>query len=347
MAFLSFEKSIKVVRNITFGIIRSRLYKVPFWVHFYITRKCNLRCNYCSLYDNRTKDLDTQDVKRIVDKLYAVGIRGISFFGGEPTLRKDFCDILEYAVKKGIVAYFTTNGTLLNKEYIDRIGRTGVYFVEVSVDSLFQFDESKKDYTRSSKILAQLKESQKLYGFSVNTHLVITKKNLTHVIKTILHITDHGIPVTIGFLNHNTYNDQPDDESLFMETEEDKKRFCDVIDEIIDLKRKNIPVMDPFAYYHGMKDYIKGNKDWDCSAGKYAFAVDYDGSIQLCYALKPYNGINILDDDFDENFFKRPEIRQKRIKTQNWCTNRCFANCMHLMDNLIEHPVRSILFPNG
>jgi len=345
MAFLSVNKSLRLIKNTAFGVLRSQRNEVPLWVHFYVTRRCNLKCDYCYLYDNTTKDLSTQDVKKIIDKLYSVGIRVISFFGGEPTIRKDFCEILEYGVNKGIVAAFTTNGALLNKDYIDKIGKTGVYLIEVSLDSLFEFDESKKDFTRSGDILTQLFEGKKKYGFGVYSHLVITKKNLDHVTKTILLLTEHGIPVNVCFLNHNTYSDLPDDDSLFMKTEEDKKRFCETVDKIIELKRKNVMVFTTYDYLYRMKEYMNGDKDWNCSAGKYSFAVDYDGTIQLCYALPSFSGVNVLDDQFNKDFFKQPKIKEEIVKTQNRCMKLCFASCMYGMDNVIENPLGSI-FPN-
>jgi len=125
--------------------IKSRIFQTSLWIHFYLTRNCNLNCVYCDSKDNTKKDISTEKVKKIIDKLYSLEIRAIAFFGGEPTLRRDFCEILKYSVDKGIFSYFTTNGTLLNEEYLKRIAETGVDYIELSVDSIFEFDDSKKD----------------------------------------------------------------------------------------------------------------------------------------------------------------------------------------------------------
>ena len=160
MTYLNFKRTLRLVNNSLFSLIRSRLFEEPFWVLFFLTRKCNLNCKYCFVKDNKSKDLSTGEVKQVIDKLYSLGIRAIAFFGGEPTIRKDFCEILKYSVNKGIFTYFTTNGVLLDKKYIEKIGETGVDFIELSVDSVFKFDDSKKDYARSKEVLKQLLEAK-------------------------------------------------------------------------------------------------------------------------------------------------------------------------------------------
>ncbi|HLD10995.1 MAG TPA: radical SAM protein [Candidatus Nanoarchaeia archaeon] len=145
MTYLSLKKSLRTIRCCLPATIKSRIFQTSLWIHFYLTRNCNLNCVYCDSKDNTKKDISTEKVKKIIDKLYSLEIRAIAFFGGEPTLRRDFCEILKYSVDKGIFSYFTTNGTLLNEEYLKRIAETGVDYIELSVDSIFEFDDSKKD----------------------------------------------------------------------------------------------------------------------------------------------------------------------------------------------------------
>lgn len=121
MAYLSLKKSLKTIRYCLPTAIKSKIFKTPLWVHFYLTRRCNLNCAYCHSRDNVKKDISTEEIKKIIDKLHSLGIRAIAFFGGEPTLRRDFCEILKYSVDKGIFSYFTTNGTLLNEDYIKKL----------------------------------------------------------------------------------------------------------------------------------------------------------------------------------------------------------------------------------
>lgn len=338
MSYLNLKRTFKLLKNATPRLICSRVFHEPFWVLFFLTRKCNLNCKYCFVKDNKRKDMSTKEVKQVIDKLYSLGIRVIAFFGGEPTIRKDFCEILKYSVDKGIFTYFTTNGVLLDKEYIKRIGETGVDFIELSVDSVFKFDDSKKDYARSKKVLKLLLEAKDKYNYGIKTHLVLNKKNYEFAVKTIKHISKFKIPLTVGLINRNTYNELPDDESLFFNNRKDKKAVLKTIDDIMLLKKKGYQIIDPLSYFSRMKDYIKGDTRWNCKPGEYGFAVDCDGSIMLCSPLKPHK-TNVLD--MSRDYFKKRKKETKKVV--DWCTTKCYSNCLYTTTYLIEHPIRALL----
>ena len=80
-----------------------------------ITRRCNAACRYCYLPDEKeTPEISTAQVKLAIDKLFDAGILSIGITGGEPMLRQDFNELLEYILQKGF--YFVsllTNGVLL------------------------------------------------------------------------------------------------------------------------------------------------------------------------------------------------------------------------------------------
>ena len=83
-----------------------------------LTLRCNARCVFCSIWekDFQTEvhnEMSTAQIKRIIDGLDRLGVTVISFTGGEPTLRKDFGEIITYASKKGILTGMATNGYFL------------------------------------------------------------------------------------------------------------------------------------------------------------------------------------------------------------------------------------------
>ena len=142
-------KALKSMKILLPSFLKSRFSPVPLWTHIYVTRKCNLNCKYCFVKDQKKTELDGKGLINVIDKLYALGCRFISFFGGEPTIRKDFVDMVEYANRKGMFTHMTTNGILLTPDYINRLGKAGIDIVNLSVDSVFEFDYSNKDYTKS------------------------------------------------------------------------------------------------------------------------------------------------------------------------------------------------------
>ena len=93
-------------------ILRKR---VPLAVRFQLTNRCTLRCKYCNLWHTRTEELSIQQVISILDKLAELGTKRISFSGGEPLLREDIGQIIDYCWEKGIYPEMNSNGTLVPK----------------------------------------------------------------------------------------------------------------------------------------------------------------------------------------------------------------------------------------
>ena len=70
------------------------------YLRFSVTDRCDLRCKYCmpeKMSFSQKKDmLDLNQLKRLTDVLIKVGIKKIRITGGEPFVRKDIINFLEY-----------------------------------------------------------------------------------------------------------------------------------------------------------------------------------------------------------------------------------------------------------
>lgn len=93
-------------------ILRKR---VPLAIRFQLTNRCTLQCKYCNLWHTKSEELSTQQIITILDKLAKLGTKRISFSGGEPLLRKDIGEIIDYCWRKGIYPEMNSNGTLVPK----------------------------------------------------------------------------------------------------------------------------------------------------------------------------------------------------------------------------------------
>jgi MoaA/NifB/PqqE/SkfB family radical SAM enzyme len=132
-------------------------YDRPIYGSFKVTHRCNMQCPFCNVWMDRTPDLPTKDVFKIIDRLADSTVTVLSLEGGEPTLRKDILDIIKYAHDRSFYLFMTTNGTLLHKLPLEKFAKY-LDFLHISIDeghnNLYLFDELPK-YTPKIKITVQ------------------------------------------------------------------------------------------------------------------------------------------------------------------------------------------------
>jgi MoaA/NifB/PqqE/SkfB family radical SAM enzyme len=110
----------------TFGAVKFRKRR-PLFVALMVTNRCNMRCIYCLVQANTLKvgDPPLKEIYRIIDELYSLGTRYISLQGGEPLLRDDIGEIIDYINRKGMITELITNGLLIRErlEELKRVKR--------------------------------------------------------------------------------------------------------------------------------------------------------------------------------------------------------------------------------
>jgi len=108
----------------------------PLYVKIKLTWRCNLRCQMCNYWrQERHNALSPELLRTTVDELAKLGCGKIHLSGGEPLLREDLFELIEYMVDKGMRVNLTTNGTLLTREKAQRLAASGAKSISVSIDS--------------------------------------------------------------------------------------------------------------------------------------------------------------------------------------------------------------------
>ncbi len=103
---------------------------------FALTYRCQCRCIHCSasLYEaKRANELTTEEVRRVLDEAWLLGVREVNFFGGEALLRQDLFEILQYARPRAEQVTVDSNGLLLTREAARRLASIGVDLVNLSL----------------------------------------------------------------------------------------------------------------------------------------------------------------------------------------------------------------------
>lgn len=332
----SLRKSIKVVNVLSRAYLRHFRKGTPLWGHLYVTRKCNLDCEYCFFKDSAKKDLGLDGIRKVLDRMRAMGVGFLAFHGGEPTIRRDFPEIVQHAHDLGFFTYLNTNGTLLDKEYIDRIGAAGIDVVNLSVDSIQTFAPSHKDLAHTKAALDQLIEARSRYKFEITANFVLNNQNTGILEETLDHLDRLGIPLSIGFIvKHPTCESQP--ESLFFESPEDRQKLFSVLERIVRWRREGRNIIEPEAYFRDIRKFVEGDLRWKCLAGKDSIGIDTLGELKFCGTL-PSEGISIEDLDA-ETIRGLYGMRQEKY---GQCQERCLTNCRYVTQYYYKHPFKFI-----
>ena len=94
---------------------------------------CNQKCVHCYAAGQtlaEEKELDTAEWKRIIDKCREAGIPQITFTGGEPTMREDLTELIDYS--KWFVTRLNTNGIKLTKDYCRELKKASLDIMQIT-----------------------------------------------------------------------------------------------------------------------------------------------------------------------------------------------------------------------
>jgi len=156
--------------------------KFPY-IRLSISDICNFKCGYClpdgykiDKSDNRTF-INIDEIRRLAKALSELGVSKIRLTGGEPTIRKDFFEIVKIikknsGIKKTVI---TTNGYKLDKIAND-IKNSGLDGINISIDSLDPKTFKKiTGHDRLEEILRGIKNLQKLNFKNIKINAVLLK----------------------------------------------------------------------------------------------------------------------------------------------------------------------------
>lgn len=94
---------------------------------------CNQKCLHCyaaGQCEAEVEELTTEEWKKAIDKLKKIGIPQLTFTGGEPTMRDDLVDLVDYA--HWFVTRLNTNGIRLTKELCDKLYQASLDAVQIT-----------------------------------------------------------------------------------------------------------------------------------------------------------------------------------------------------------------------
>ncbi len=162
-----------------------------------ITRRCNLKCVHCYAHAKNIpfdNELSTTEGKNLIDDLAEFGVPVILFSGGEPLVRKDLPELADYAVKKGMRAVISTNGTLITPQTARTLKDIGLSYIGISLDGMEEINDRFRGVKGAFKSALEGIENCKKAGIKVGLRFTINKSNAGQIPEIFKLLEEMDIP---------------------------------------------------------------------------------------------------------------------------------------------------------
>lgn len=338
-------------------------------INWLLTRRCNLSCNYCAIVKNyRNKPADYPDInhyiKNEMSTEYILNILTLFkkhnpdafhiLYGGEPMLRKDLPDIINFCNDNDIHYTIISNNTPEIQPLIKKLFENTDYIqgFTSSVDPIFNSNES-LGYDRVTKSIEgfkQLVEIKKQGRIKdVVAEVTVMKHNVHHLFDLVETLDLQGINSDITFIDiaKNPYYDFSNisDEKLLVTKDDAETQLTMLFKSDLDIHMKDILL--PKIYRA-----LPSNMDCKIDEKLHNVTIDADGSVRLCLRIRGILAPSQLkaEDLFNKNDIKQisPFAHMCIIKDKEEYCKLCNHTCQ-LMSQIIdseESEVKGLIHQN-
>ncbi len=274
---------------------------------FEVTSRCNARCEHCgsSCGDFVPKDeITAEEIKSVLDDVnehYGASNIMLYITGGEPMVRKDLFEIMEYAHNLGFRWGMTSNGILIDEEAVKKMEKAYMETVSISIDGTKELHESFRRVPGAfDKICKGIKLMQKCPTISdLQITTCVNKKNLDQLDDILKIVKDLGVKDwriievdPIGRAKGNT--------DLLLSPEETSRMF----QYIIDTRKKNPDMKIKYGCGHFLGNELNIEllgTCYFCFTGYWVASVLSNGDVFGCPDIE-----------------RRPELIQGNIRERNF-----------------------------
>jgi len=156
----------------------------PICLTWELTYACNLACVHCLSSSGRRdpRELSTGECKAVIDELERMQVFYVNIGGGEPTVRPDFWELVDYATAHHVGVKFSTNGVRITRAAAARLKGSDYVDVQVSLDGATR--EVNDAVRGSGSYATALRAMQNLAdagvaGFKIS--VVVTRHNVSQL----------------------------------------------------------------------------------------------------------------------------------------------------------------------
>ncbi len=307
-------------------------------ITLHLTNACNLGCHYCYVHKQQPKEMSLKTAKAAIEFAGRDGDSvGVSFFGGEPLLKKGLIkDVIKYGreiePRLGCSFHFkiTTNGTLLDEPFLQLCSDERV-LAAVSLDGTREAHNKHrlfKDGTGSYGDVSKAAKTLLKYQPYACAMMVVNPDTVHLYADGVQHLFDLGFQYFVCSLNYERDADWTDAHMNELERQFDKLAQM-YIKWTLDEKKF---YFSPFEVK--MRSHIDGDRycEQRCQLGMKQLSVDTDGTLYPCvqFAGERDYAIGSVFSGIDET--KRRALYLRSEKTADVCggcaiKQRCNHHC--------------------
>jgi len=320
---------------------------IPIFYIWTMTNACNFLCSYCSnhrggkyplLYNEGLKhNLSTAHGKKLIKIMKPSS--AIYFCGGEPTLRKDLPELLDYSTKQNIFNMINTNGSLIGdlllkpryKNFLTQMDVIIISLDSLNIPQLSEMYEVKNSISRKviRNILA-LRILQNFAQFKLVANTVITKET----IEESFDILDWCNDLNICFSPVSANIDHEPDYELIQ-----NPRYQALVKKILERAKEGYPMIASAR----MLERVLMAKGLNCYPVVFDH-VDYTGEIFWpCKAYPDCAMVNVLN---YKNLDEAHKAAEKLINPTNFhgdAENQCKGHCAWMQNCVTDAYGRALL----
>jgi radical SAM protein with 4Fe4S-binding SPASM domain len=289
----------------------------PYRMDLALTYGCNADCGHC--YVGRPRDMEslsTEEWKRVIDKLWDIGIPHVVFTGGEATLYADLVELIRHAEDVGLVSGVLTNGIkLADKAYLQQLVEVGLDHIQITLES---HDEKVHNQMVGAdawkKTVQGIKNAVATDVYTI-TNTTLTTLNAPDIEQTIDFLADLGIQTFA--CNSLIYTGRGPSSGIGIPEEELEGLMVRVRDKAM-AEGMRLIWYTPTQYceFHPLELEL-GAKF--CTAARYNMCVEPNGDVIPCQSYYSSLG-NMLRDDW-ELIWNHPTA--EGIRNRDWVMEKC------------------------
>jgi MoaA/NifB/PqqE/SkfB family radical SAM enzyme/GT2 family glycosyltransferase len=312
----------------------------PEFVILDVTHRCNLKCNICEIRkDAPIKEFSTEEIKDLITQSKGWGVKEFVFSGGEPLIREDIFEALDFIKNKGYRAGILTNGVILSADFLNKLLpylASGSLSLSISLDSL---NPQIHDDIRGSagcfektvfslKALSEHKLSNPFINFNVIS--IILNENLEELTRMAEFFKSLGVN-SIQFqplMANNLIMKERSEKVKYWVPAERFEALDNAVDSLIGFKRVNPRlVRNSENNLRLVKKYFRGElspSDIKCQQAKKTMLIAYNGDVTTCFDC--YG--NVRDESLKSIFYsyRADQAREKALLCRKPCLLPCFTD---------------------